>query len=110
MLSPRVYADRREKREDLVLGALGWILVNGLFLLLMGIVSEQMATVDGDPNAAPTVGNVALFANLAALLLLGYFRRFLALGMLAAMAGLLAIGVVVGVIATAVCLISQVGR
>ncbi len=110
MVSRKVYADRREERQDLVLGALGWILVNGLFLLLIAIIGEESARVNGDPNAASTVGNVALFANLAALLLLGYFRKYLALGMLAAMGVLLGIGIVVGVLATAVCLISQGGR
>ncbi len=110
MMSRKVYADRREERRDLLLGALGWILVNGLFLLLIAIIGEESARVNGDPNAASTVGNVALFANLAALVLFGRFRMFVALGMLAAIGGLLGIGIVVGVLATAVCLISQVGR
>ncbi len=118
MMSRKVYADRREERRDVLLGALGWILVNGLFVFVTVIIAGQWtARVEGNPEAVSTVGNVAaiaymaaLFANLAALVLFGRFRMFVALGMLAAIGGLLGIGIVVGVLATAVCLISQVGR
>jgi hypothetical protein len=98
-----VYATREQKRRDFILGLVGWYAVNGALLVL------NLATPRG-PDGAPRAVVDTLVAlpwvlNVGGLILFGFTRHWVALGMLGAFAALLALLVIAGVFLTVACFV-----
>jgi hypothetical protein len=103
-LTRKTYTTRREKVIDFVIGFFGWFIVNGVLYACSIAVLSQFAS-ESIPEPLPVLFLVALplLINIAALILLGLTRRWIALGALAAFALLLIGTLLLGLIVYAVC-------
>jgi hypothetical protein len=106
----KVYDTPAEKRKDFFLGIGLFILMNGFFALVFFWLSSL-------PSPQPTFFNILMpivsclpfLANVVLMLIFALTRHWIALGMLAFFAFLLALGIVAGIILTIVCFV-QLGN
>ncbi len=96
-----VYITSREKYIHLLLGFVGWYVINGgLWLLIMLSYARQNRPFD---PSAYSLNLLCLPVNLAALLILVVQRRWAAFGILIALAVNFAIAIFVGTAVNVLC-------
>ena len=96
------YTTRNEKILDFVIGFVGWYLVNGLFYGCTVMLLSQATNIDSNMSALILLA-LPLLLNIGALVGLGMWRRWIALGALAAFGAALALVLVLGILIYAVC-------
>jgi hypothetical protein len=103
-LTRKTYTTGSEKAIDFAIGFVGWFIVNGALYACSVAVLSQFAS-ESVPEPLPVLFLVALplLINIAVLTLLGFTRRWIALGALAAFGLLLLGGLVLGLLVYAVC-------
>ena len=99
------YTTRNEKILDFVIGFLGWYLLNGL---LYACLIFGLGQLDSSVAGSDNIGGLALLAlplllNIGALVGLGMWRRWIALGALGAFAAALLMVLLLGILVYAVC-------
>jgi hypothetical protein len=97
------YTTRNEKILDFVIGFVGWYLVNGLFYgCTVTLLSQASNGIDSNMSALILLA-LPLLINIGALVGLGMWRRWIALGALAAFGAALALVLLIGILIYAVC-------
>jgi hypothetical protein len=103
-LTRKVYATRNEKIIDFAIGFVGWFFVNGVLYACLVSLYSRLPTTDSQGNiAALMLLALPLLLNVGLLVLLAFTRRWIAFGALAAFGLLLLGGLVLGLLAYAVC-------
>jgi len=83
----KIYETREEKRGDFLEGFIGWIVINALLLALAWIISEAASS-----RYHIIIWGLPLLLNVGGLTLLGFKRKWVVLGALAAFGILLVLG------------------
>lgn len=99
-LQPKIYEDSNQKVLDFVIGFVGWFIVNGILYACMAVLAGQFSL--DDTMLSLVFLALPLLINIGSLVLLGFTRRWIALGALAAFAlsllGVVLLGVVIYVL------------
>ncbi|HJZ49309.1 MAG TPA: hypothetical protein VKE41_19165 [Roseiflexaceae bacterium] len=101
-LRHKVYTTRNEKVLDFVIGFVGWFLVNGLLYTCSIFLLQFLAFETTSSILGLLLGVLPLLINIGALIYFAFTRRWIAFGILAAIAlvlvGVLLLGLVFYVI------------
>lgn len=112
-LTKKEYTDRAEQRKDFIIGIAIFIGLNvilyfsmGAFYVLMGALTENFGTSPGAWSVIiPFVYLLPFLINIGVLVFFLLTRSWIARGFLAAFGTLLAASIVLGILASVVCLI-----
>ena len=112
-LTRHTYTSRNEKVVDLIIGFVGWFLLNGLLAGLIGAAIYGLSTLPSSPSGASDqalLGLVGLainclpwLINLGLLIYFGLTRYWIALGALAAFGALIVLVVCASLVFLAYC-------
>jgi hypothetical protein len=102
----KVYATRNTKILDFLIGFIAWFAVNGALWFLLAHGQSIVSSLIGTIITGPIVANLFILpANLLILIVLAFLRRWMAFGILVAVAINLAIALVLGMGTNATCAI-----
>lgn len=99
----KVYTERREKVIDFLIGFGGWYAINSLMYVLLVSIASQVSTLDNMNVVGILLLVLPLLVNIAAIVVAGFTRYWIALGALAAFALLLFGVLVLSLLVYAIC-------
>lgn len=91
------------KRRDFLIGFFGWFVLNGLVWLLVAVVGQEGDFHDPLNYGEGLVNLCVLPLNVLALIILAFWRRWISLGMLSAVALNLFIALILGLTEYGTC-------
>ena len=113
MLVRKVYETKEEKRRDLIIGVVGFFVINGVLVcsssLLGGLVNNSSLDFNIIETITFILACIPFLINIGLIIYFAFTRAWIALGMLAALAVLFALAIVAGIFLTIACFVMLAG-